>query len=86
MHNDATERTYPVDPNLEFKNVVVPVDELGAEDYASVLKGCPLITDDRFEWYAVINTDKQQIWHLICTPKAWIKDGEATGNTSRNLH
>lgn len=75
-HED--ERTYPVDPNLNFENAVIPVEELHAEDYASLLADAPIIAGqaEDYEWYAVINADEECYAHLLCVPKKWIPDEE----------
>jgi hypothetical protein len=78
MPKMSDERKYPVDPNLNFDNTVVPVEELTGDDYLAVMKDCPLITShaDDYEWYAVIDRDQSCIAHMICVPKQWIPEND----------
>jgi len=68
-----TERKFPVDPHLDFPNVVVPVHEMVAEDYAHLMADAPIVNqDEHYLWHAVIDTEQDRVAYLMCTPKAWI--------------
>lgn len=81
MSKTESERQYPVDPNLQFPNAVVPIEELTADDYLAVMKDCPLITShsDDYEWYAVVDVEKSCLAHVICVPKKWIPKDDDPG-------
>lgn len=78
MPKIESERKYPVDPNLEFKNAVIPVEELFGDDYIAVMKDCPLMVShaDDYEWYAVFDIDNSCVAHMICVPKKWIPEDD----------